>query len=284
MSTPNAYEEVIRNVEQTGLYISREVHGLTTLNRDMVFPHLVIFYCHQGKARAMYDMREMTQTKNDLSILMPGHVLRQLECSDDFVFTRIVVSSELFADLRTAVFSHDYDKFHHHPSFRLTDEQARRLLMVTDVLSVIVAHDSRDLKLRQQLMLYQLAIGYEFLNYYRREMDTLWPNNRQLDIFNRFCELVVAHYKESREVQFYARQLDLTPKYFSQVIRSATNGISPGQWIEQYIATQTKRLIQTRPEVSLKEIAYEMGFNEPSSFYRYFKRATGMTAKEFKES
>jgi AraC-like DNA-binding protein len=200
------------------------------------------------------------------------------------VFTRIVVSSELFADLRAAVFSHDYDKFHLHPSFRLTDEQARRLLMVTDVLSVIVAHDSRDLKLRQQLMLYQLAIGYEFLNYYRRELDREGPNNRQLDIYHRFCELVVAHYKESREIQFYARQLDLTPKYFSQVIRSATNGISPGQWIEQYVATQTKRLIQARPNASLKEIAYEIGFNEPSSFYRYFKRATGMTAKEFKES
>jgi len=284
MSPQNAYEEVIRNVEQTGLYLSREVHGLTVMNHDMVFPHIALCYCHQGTARVTYDMREMTQSKNQLSIIMPGHVLRQLECSDDFVFTRIVISSELFTDLRAVVFSHDYEKFHLRPLCQLTDEQARRLLMVVDLLEVIVAHDPRDLKLREQLMLSQLAIGYEFLNYYRREMDQQWQNNRSLDTFNRFCELVVAHYKESREVQFYARKLKLSPKYFSQVIRSATNGISPGQWIEQYVAAQAKRLIQTYPNATLKEIAYEVGFNEPTSFYRYFKHATGMTAKKFKES
>jgi hypothetical protein len=85
---------------------------------------------------------------------------------------------------------------------------------------------------RHQVLLAQLAVGYEFLNLYRRDQNRRWTDNRHADIFNRFCELVVKHYRKSREVKFYADLLNLTPKYLSKVIRSATDGITPGEWIE----------------------------------------------------
>lgn len=49
-------------------------------------------------------------------------------------------------------------------------------------------------------------------------------------------------------------------------------------------AAQAKRLIETHATATLKETAYLLGFAEPASFYRYFKRATGMTAKEYRKS
>ena len=107
--------------------------------------------------------------------------------------------------------------------------------------------------------------------------------NRQVDIFNRFCDLVVKHYRESREVQYYANLMDLSPKYLNKVVRLATNGLSPYKWIEEYVMTQAKRLIGARATLTLQETAYMLGFTEPTSFYRYFKRATGMTAKEYRD-
>ena len=86
-----------------------------------------------------------------------------------------------------------------------------------------------------------------------------------------------------REVKYYANLLDLTPKYFSTVIHTATGGLSPGEWIEQYVTAQAKRLIETHATQTLQETAYILGFSEPSSFYRYFKRVTGMTAKQYRE-
>ncbi|MBR6189218.1 MAG: AraC family transcriptional regulator [Prevotella sp.] len=94
---------------------------------------------------------------------------------------------------------------------------------------------------------------------------------------------MVKHYRESREVQFYADILNFTPKYLSKAIRTATNGITPGEWIEQYITTQAKRLIDARATQTLQETAYMLGFSEPTSFYRYFKRVTGMTAKQYRD-
>jgi AraC-like DNA-binding protein len=65
---------------------------------------------------------------------------------------------------------------------------------------------------------------------------------------------------------------------------TATSGISPAEWIEQYVTTQAKHLIETRATQTLQETAYMLGFSEPSSFYRYFKRVTGMTAKQYRDS
>jgi AraC-like DNA-binding protein len=78
--------------------------------------------------------------------------------------------------------------------------------------------------------------------------------------------------------------LNLTPKHLSKVIRAATNGISPVKWIEEYVTAQAKRLIETQATQTLQKTAYMLGFTEPTSFYRYFKRVTGMTAKQYRDS
>ena len=101
---------------------------------------------------------------------------------------------------------------------------------------------------------------------------------------NNFVELTLNNYRKSREVKYYANLLNLTPKYLSKVILTTTDGLSPAKWIEQYVIAQAKHLIETHATQTLQEIAYLLGFSEPTSFYRYFKRATGMTAKEYRDS
>jgi AraC-like DNA-binding protein len=49
------------------------------------------------------------------------------------------------------------------------------------------------------------------------------------------------------------------------------------------VTAQAKRLIETRATQTLQETAYMLGFTEPTSFYRYFKRAVGMTAKQYRD-
>lgn len=215
---------------------------------------------------------------------MPGHIMHPLDCTDDFTYVMFFISSKVFSDLRFHAFSHDYEKFNYSPVCSLTNEQAGHLLAIVDQINVIANHTDKELPHRYQTLLAQLAVGYEFLNFYRREQDKQWSENRHTELFNRFCDLVVKHYRESREVQFYADLLNLTPRYLSKVIRIATNGLSPLEWIEQYVTTQAKRLIETRATQTLQETAYLLGFSDPTSFYRYFKRVTGMTAKQYRDS
>lgn len=275
---------LLKAAEQSGVVVVREMRRFTRLNEDYVFPHVVLTLILSGSARAKYDMRVITHRKNDLAIILPGHIMHPLDCTDDFTYAMLTISSGLLDDLRYHTFSHDSAKFNNAPVCSLTDKQASHLLTIIDQLDIIAAHTDEEMPHRYQTLLAQLAVGYEFLNYYRYEQDKQWTVTRHVEIFNRFCELVVRHYRESREIKFYANRLNLTPKHLSKVIRMATNGLSPAEWIEQYVIAQAKRLIATRATQTLQETAYLLGFSESTSFYRYFKRVTGMTAKQFRDS
>ena len=269
-------------VEEKGVWIEPCKHRFTAFNTDVSFSFVIMTLCLSGTARALYDQREMTHRKNDLALLLPGHVMRPLECSEDYTYARIAISRAMIERLRPQLFSHDYMKYGTSPVFSLTDEQAKRLLQVLEHMAFTAAHSELEMTHRNHILLAQMAVGYEYINYYRKEQDRLLPPDNNAGIFSRFCDLVVEHYHESKEIQYYASLLDLHPKYLSRVVRTATNGVTPGQWIDRYVVAQAKRLMATNPELSLKQIAFELGFSEPTSFYRYFKRVTGLTAKEYR--
>ena len=273
---------MLQSIEQNDILIVREMPRFFGYNEDFVFPHIILTLILSGSARAMYDMRVITHHKNDLTIILPGHIMHPLECSDDFTYALLFISPKMLDDLRFHTFSHDYEKFNNAPFCSLTDQQAAHLLAIVDQLAIIANHTDLELPHRYQALLAQLAVGYEFLNYYRRDQDRQWAENRYVETFNRFCDLVVKHYRESREVKYYASLMNITPKHLSRVIRAATGGLSPGQWIEQYVTAQAKRLIETHATPTLQETAYMLGFSEPTSFYRFFKRVTGMTAKQYR--
>lgn len=279
---PTSKEPLQQSIEQSDILIVREMPRFFGYNEDFVFPHIILTLILSGSARAMYDMRVITHHKNDLTIILPGHIMHPIECSDDFSYTLLFISPKMFDDLRFHTFSHDYEKFNNAPFCSLTDEQAAHLLTIVDQLAIIANYTDKDFPHRYQTLLAQLAVGYEFLNYYRRDQDRQWAENRNADIFNRFIDLVVKHYRESREVKYYADLLHISPKHLSKVVRTATNGLSPVKWIEQYVMVQAKQLIETRATQTLQETAYLLGFTEPTSFYRYFKRVTGMTAKQYR--
>ena len=281
---PTSTEPLLQSIEKTDILIVREMASFFGHHEDFVFQHTILTLILSGTARAMYDKRVITHHKNDLAIILPGHVMRPLDCTDDFTYALMVISPKMLDDLRFHTFSHDHEKFNYTPVCSLTDEQAAHLLAIVNQLDIIANHTEKELPHRYQTLLSQLAVGYEFLNYYRRDQDRQWAENRHADIFNRFCDLVVKHYRESREVKYYADLLNLTPKHLSKVIRTATNGLSPVKWIEQYVTARAKRLIETRATHTFQETAYMLGFSEPTSFYRYFKRVTGMTAKQYRDS
>jgi len=156
-------------------------------------------------------------------------------------------------------------------------------MALNEILEAIASHDTDDLQLRQQMLLSHLAVGFEFINYYRREQDKEWVKSRQAMLYTRFCDLVVKHYRENRNVNFYARLMDYDPRYFSKSFRQFAGGLSPLEWIQQYVATQAKRIMDTHPEQTVKETAYQLGFPTTANFCRYFKRATGIYPQEYKE-
>ena len=282
-NTENEFSGLVRFVEQKDLVLEKEVCGFAVKGVDISFPHVIILLCLRGYASAMYDMREEHFAKNMLAVIMPGHIMRPMDCSDDFAYMRIAISSEILGEVRNHILGHEYDVFHKSPICQLTDVQAQQVKALAEVLSAIAQHDMNELMLRRQMLQIQLAIGYEFIHYYRREEDKRLDKTKNVDVYNRFTDLVVAHYKENRNVNYYAALLDYDQQYFTKLFRKLSGGVSPLEWIQQYVATQAKLLMDANPKQTIKETAYQLGFHSTAEFCRYFLRATGIYPQAYKE-
>ena len=84
------------------------------------------------------------------------------------------------------------------------------------------------------------------------------------------------------QVQDYANELNLHPNYLNSVIKSKT-GRTVNDWISKRTLSVAKSLLKNTT-YSSKEIAYKLGFSEPTHFSRFFKKHTQLSPNTFRKS
>lgn len=107
------------------------------------------------------------------------------------------------------------------------------------------------------------------------------PKSSKVDLLRSFNLLVEEHFKTEHSVAFYADKLFKSPKTLSNSFAKLNR--SPLQIIHQRIILEAKRLL-TYSNLSAKEIAFEVGFEDASHLSRLFKKHTKLSPSEFKKS
>ncbi len=137
-----------------------------------------------------------------------------------------------------------------------------------------------------QLVLCQLKaffIGFhEYLQRNPQRRPDEVKSYRVRELFNLFMMLMEKNYKISRDVNFYAGQMNITSKYLTNIVRQVT-GHTPKTIIDQYSILQIKMQLR-RSTQSIKEMAWEYHFADASFFCRYFKKHTGLTPQQVRET
>jgi AraC-like DNA-binding protein len=100
-------------------------------------------------------------------------------------------------------------------------------------------------------------------------------------IVKNFKTIVEQNFSRSHQVGFYADTLNVTPNYLNEVIKSSIN-VSAKDFIQNRIILEAKRMILFT-EKSGKEIGFDLGFEDPSHFSKFFKINTGQSLQNFKE-
>jgi AraC family transcriptional regulator, 4-hydroxyphenylacetate 3-monooxygenase operon regulatory protein len=107
------------------------------------------------------------------------------------------------------------------------------------------------------------------------------PSN-EVDIFRDFSRLLEIHFREKHNVSEYAELLHIAPKTLTHKFKSLQLE-SPNQLIINRIILEAKRLL-IYTDKTVKEIAYDLGYEDPAYFNRLFTNKTGNTPAHFKKS
>jgi AraC-like DNA-binding protein len=117
--------------------------------------------------------------------------------------------------------------------------------------------------------------------YDRRRHNGEEKGARSQIITREFRKLLADEYKNWKSPGEYAEALHLSAPYLNEAIKEAT-GFTVSHWIQQQIMLEAKRLLY-HSGCSVKEIAYELGYEDPTYFSRLFKKTVGKTPGDFRE-
>ena len=116
----------------------------------------------------------------------------------------------------------------------------------------------------------------QFLTRKKISNDTL---SKMEEILNNYFEI---EQTQLPTVQYISDQLNLSPIYLSDLLKNLT-GLTAQQHIHEKLIEKAKELLFTS-NLSVSEIAYQLGFEFPQSFNKLFKKKTNLTPLEFKQS
>ncbi len=116
----------------------------------------------------------------------------------------------------------------------------------------------------------------------KSQSDELLFSHKHLDAFIKFQNLVETQIISKTKVSDYSEPMGLSTKSLNKITKDTVHKTAKEFLDEIHLKKIKRELINTTD--SIKEIAYRTGFDEPSNFYKFFKRHTLVTPEQFRNS
>jgi AraC-like DNA-binding protein len=139
-------------------------------------------------------------------------------------------------------------------------------------------HDILQKDMLQSMLKRMLILSVRVL---RKSTNLNKLENSQADIIREFNYLVEGHFSKHHDVAFYASKLNKSPKTLSNLF-SIFSQRAPLNIIHDRIMVHARRQINYT-SLSIKEIAYELGYEDIQTFSRFFKNKEGISPVQYRE-
>jgi AraC-like DNA-binding protein len=106
-------------------------------------------------------------------------------------------------------------------------------------------------------------------------------NTQWLEKFSAFKDLLENEYANTRSSKYYASRLFISYKFLNDLVKKLT-GKTVKTFINDFVTIEIKRFLVTT-SLSIKEISYKTGFEEPANMVRFFRKNTTFTPLKFRE-
>lgn len=272
--------------EKDGFRVCRETR--TTSANTMT-----VLLCETGYIDVYYHGHMLRISAGELFVRIPdfSQELGPYKMSSNFAFKQVTISAAIFEQI---MFDHmriepywyaKQEYLKENPTFELSNVSKQFFYAYFNLLALQLQDVQTDYR-KQILRFIAHGATMEMLNYMDK-LAVISPDEAQRATVNQsdytfreFTRLLQEN-PHKREVQWYAAQLKITPKYLSEICKDRS-GKSAGQWIAQITVSELKHYLHNTT-LPIREVAKAMEFPNASFFCQYTKKHTGLTPNHFRK-
>lgn len=240
----------------------------------------------KGKIRygqGYYDFEE-----GCMSFIAPGQIIRMTDEEADYEGFSLHIHPDFIRPypLNKTIKQYGFFSYTTAEGLYLSDKEKETIIGIFRNINEEL-HERID-NFSQDVIISQIELLLNYSNrFYNRQFITRKANNH--DVLAKMEDLLEAYFNDEKAlmkglptVQHLADELHLSPRYLSDLLRSLT-GQNTQQHIHEKLIEKAKEFLAT-DNLTVAEVAYQLGFEHPQSFNKIFKKKTNLTPVEFKQT
>lgn len=264
-----------------GLYVGRFEESLATrANRVRIHRHRHFeLFRLKGAGSHFNDFAEHPLRDDSLVVVRPGQVHGWPD-SGQLRGTMIVFTQEFFdGDRPPPSALQRYGFLQEGRPARALDPSAARTLDAA-FAAIAAEFDARQPEWHDVIRSHLHIVLVQIARLAAQDPASLAPKGRAAELIRRFRLLLENQFRTTKSVAGYARQLGVTPGHLNDVLREHT-GQAASEVIHDRILLEARRCL-LHSELSVSEVGYGLGYEDPSYFARFFRRSTGQSPMAFR--
>lgn len=250
-------------------------------------PMNIVAFCKAGRIQWNLNGEEIRFSSNQLLVCPPNTTFEGFMMSPDFEFKAILLSNRMLQSFLREKMNLWTEVLYIHKMHVITFDEDDMQIYVRfyEMMQGIMGSEKQnEYKTEVVHSLLRGAFLYlcGLLKSLRRTDDSIQSRiNRSLNIFHQFLDILNNSPVKHHPVEWYASKLCVSPKYLSTICKN-NSGKSANDWIrDQEIEDIRYYLKQT--DLTMTQIADQLGFPNPSFFGKFVKEHFGMTPIQFRK-
>lgn len=247
-----------------------------------------ITFITRNKGRLKYGRNYYDYNEGSMLFLAPNQLVGSTDYNSETYCYILLIHPDflLGSPLARKIKQYAYFSYSSTEALHLSDSEKEIILSVYRMMEQEL--NSRVDEFSQEVVIAHIELLLSYVNrFYKRQFITRKAVNN--DILQKL-ETILDYYLNDENslghglptVQYLSDQLNISPGYLSDVLRTVI-GKNAQQYIREKLTEKAKeRLIST--DLTVGEIAYELGFEHPQSFSKMFRVQTGLSPIEFRNS
>ncbi len=238
-----------------------------------------IFTCMEsGHVRMMVDFKTVESRDSTIFCVLPGQVHQGILMKEVCGWF-VAVKAELVPDIIRSFFDESLGEI---LPLSLSKKLIKKISTTADMLHA--SYTNEMLSTKEGFLVVQSLLnaflGMFALTYSQNTISPASGESRALQLSRAFRILVRKNFKTMKSPSEYAEALHISRGYLTETVREVTG--KPAQhWIHQEILIEAKRLL-VFTNLSVKEVAYELGYSDHTYFSRLFSKLEELSPSEFR--